>query len=110
MNIYQWMDAYLDGELSDIQKIEFELHLKECDTCQEIGKTVMLKQALSSFSQLRKKGLQFLAEILQILHPDQKSFPSKKSLVSYPGSIDFLFGALQIFGWVTGLISFHTRS
>jgi len=110
-HLHQWMDAYLDGELAGIQKIEFELHLKECDTCQENWEQQLaLKHALSSLQPItgQKSPNDFLAEINLEIGPQKplKSFSFQKSLwYLIPAVLIFLFGALQILGWVTGLIN-----
>ncbi|PKN87578.1 MAG: hypothetical protein CVU46_03860 [Chloroflexi bacterium HGW-Chloroflexi-8] len=110
-HLHQWMDAYLDGELSGIQKIEFELHLKECETCQENWKQQLaLKQALTSLQPISglKSPEVFLAEINMEIGTQKPeiNFSFQKSLwYLIPTVLIFLFGALQIFGWVTGLIN-----
>ena len=39
-NIQKWLSAYIDGELSTERKKTIQIHLQECETCQEILKTM----------------------------------------------------------------------
>jgi len=107
----KWMDAYLDGELLDIQMIAFENHLNECESCRIAYESqLQLKQALQNVQPIQgsKSAEQFLAEIkMQIRTPQPKKVGIQR-LIWYlvPTALILFFGAMQTYTWLTGLLSF----
>lgn len=106
----KWMDAYLDGELLDIQIITYENHLNECEPCRkDYERQLMLKQALLEVQPIQgnKDADQFLAEIrLQIPASRPKKIGIQR-IIWYlvPSGLILFFGAMQTYAWLTGLIS-----
>ena len=108
-HLEHWMDAYLDGELLDIQIITFENHLNECEPCrQDYEQQLLLKQALLKVQPIQgnKKADQFLSEIRLQMRASQPKKIGIQRIVWYlvPSALILFFGAMQTFAWVTGLI------
>ena len=105
----QWMDAYLDGELLDIQIITYENHLNECEPCRkDYERQLLLKQALLKVQPIQgnKKADQFLSEIRLQMRASQPKKIGIQRIFWYlvPSALILFFGAMQTFAWVTGLI------
>lgn len=105
----QWMDAYLDGELMDIQIITYENHLNECEAChQEYERQLELKQLISKVQPMQgmKNADQFLSEIRLQMHSSLPKKMGMQRIIWYivPSALILFFGAMQTYAWVTGLI------
>ncbi|NTW44420.1 MAG: hypothetical protein HGB14_08310 [Anaerolineaceae bacterium] len=104
-----WMDAYLDGELTDIQIIKYENHLNECEPCQqEYERQLMLKQSLLKVRPIQgtKNADQFLSEIRLQMRASQPKKIGIQRIIWYlvPSALILFFGAMQTYAWVTSLI------
>jgi predicted anti-sigma-YlaC factor YlaD len=104
-----WLDAYLDGELMDIQIVAYENHLNECESCRKAYEgQLLLKQALSSVQPIQgnKDADQFLAEIRLQMPSSRSKRIGIHRIIWYlvPSVLILFFGVMQTYAWLTGLI------
>ena len=104
----QWLGAYLDGDLTEIQTIALENHINECEACQQTYQQhLLLRQNLALLKPFSgaKVPDQFLSEIkLQMRdQPDKKLAIKRVSWYLFPAALLLFLGVMQVFEWMTAI-------